>query len=188
MSRIGMSGPRVPGIRPEPTLGSRIDAAGRAAFPAATTALALLVISAPIGLPAAAELRLAVAFTCVFFWTVFRPASLPPLVVFALGLLCDLLGQAPLGLDVLVLLAVQAVALKLRRVLEKQGFVRVWMAFASCAATAAAATWLGTMALTMSLLPLTPAMATALLAAGLYPLLAFPLARAHRTLAEPLHA
>lgn len=179
---------RTPGIRPALTLGSRLDAAGRAAFPAATTALGLLLISAPLGLPAAPALRLAVAFTCVFFWTVFRPASLPPLVVFVLGLLCDLLGDAPLGLDVLVLLAVQAVALKLRRVLERQGFVRVWLAFASCAATAAAATWLGSMALTLRFLPAAPAVATALIAAGLYPVLAFPLARAHRTLAEPFHA
>ncbi len=179
---------RLPGIRPAPTLASRLDAAGRAAFPAASTALGLLLISAPVGLPAAAELRLAVAFTCVFFWTVFRPASVPPLVVFVLGLLCDLLGQAPLGLDILVLLAVQGVALKLRRVLEKQGFVRVWMAFASCAAAASVATWLGTMALTMRLLSATPAVATAMIAAGLYPVLAFPLSRAHRTLAEPRHA
>ena len=179
---------RRPGIRPRPTLGRRIDAAGRAAFPAVSTALALLLISAPLGLPAAAELRLSVAFTCVFFWTVFRPAAMPPLVVFALGLLCDLLSEAPLGLDILVLLGMQAVALKLRRILERQGFVRVWLAFGSCAVIASVATWVGSMALTVRLLPVTPTIATALIAAGLYPLLAFPLARAHRTLAEPEHA
>ncbi len=179
---------RSPGIHPTPTLGSRLDAAGRAAFPAASTALALLLISAPLGLPAAAEIRLAVAFTCVFFWSVFRPAALPPSVVFVLGLLCDLLGQAPLGLSVLVLLAMQGIALKLRRILERQGFVRVWIAFASCAASASVATWAGSMVLTTSVLPAMPAIATAMMATGLYPVLAFPLARAHRTLAEPQHA
>ncbi len=179
---------RTPGIRPAATLANRIDAAGRAAFPAASTALALLLISAPLGLPAAAELRLAVAFTCVFFWSVFRPAALPPLVVFALGLLCDLLGDAPLGLDILVLLALQGVALQLRLILERQGFVRVWLAFAGLAVAAAAATWAGSAVLSLRLLPLTPVIATAMLAVGLYPVLAFPLAHAHRTLAEPRHA
>jgi hypothetical protein len=43
------------------------------------------------------------------------------------------------------------------------------------------------MVLTTSLLPATPAIATAMMSAGLYPVLAFPLARAHRTLAEPQH-
>ncbi len=179
---------RRPGIRPRPTLGRRIDAAGRAAFPAASTALGLLLISALLGLPAAAELRLAVAFSCVFFWTVFRPAAMPPLVVFVLGLLCDLLGQAPLGLDVLVLLGMHAVALRLRRILEKQGFIRVWLAFGSCAVIASVTIWVGSMALAARLLPAMPAVATALIAVGLYPLFAFPLARAHRTLAEPEHA
>lgn len=179
---------RLPGIRPRPSLGRRIDAAGRAAFPFLTTLVALLAVSAPLGLPAAAELRLAIVFACVFFWTVFRPGAMPPLAVFVLGLLCGLLGRAPLGLDMLVLLGMQGVALKLRRILERQGFVRVWVAFAACATNAALATWFATMALTLRMLPAAPAVALALIAVGIYPLVAFPLARAHRTLAEPMDA
>lgn len=179
---------RLPGIRPRPSLGRRIDAAGRAAFPLLTTVLGLLVVSAPLGLPASAELRMALVFACVFFWTVFRPASMPPLVVFALGLLTGLLGRAPLGLDILVLLGMQAVALKLRRILERQGFLRVWVAFMGCATSASVATWFATMALTVRLLPPAPVMAVALIAAGIYPVLAFPLSWAHRTLAEPSDA
>lgn len=179
---------RLPGIRPRPSLGRRLDMAGRAAFPFLTTVVALLAVSAPLGLPAAAELRLAIAFACVFFWTVFRPGAMPPLAVFLLGLLCGLLGRSPLGLDILVLLGMQGVALKLRRILERQGFVRVWVAFSACAMTASTATWFGTMALTVRVLPADPTISLALIAAGIYPLLAFPLARAHRTLAEPMDA
>ena len=52
----------------------------------------------------------------------------------------------------------------------------------------AAVQWLLTSMLTLRLVPLGPALFQAMLAAGLYPLLALLLARAHRTIAEPANA
>ena len=34
---------------------------------------------------------------CVYFWSLFRPAAMPPPVVFLIGVLLDLLGYLPLG-------------------------------------------------------------------------------------------
>jgi rod shape-determining protein MreD len=52
----------------------------------------------------------------------------------------------------------------------------------------AALQWLLTSLLTLRLVPLGPALFQATLAAGLYPLLAVLLVRAHRTIAEPANA
>ena len=168
---------RTPGIRPRPTVWRQLDAASRMSFPAACTALLLLLLAAPLGLPGQAQLQPAAALACVFFWSLFRPASMPPPVVFVLGLLADLLGLAPLGASVLVLLVVHGLAVQWRRVLAEQGFLLVWLVFV--------AGWAICSLLTLRLLPGAPVLFQFGLAAGLYPLLATLFTRAHRSLANP---
>jgi rod shape-determining protein MreD len=179
---------RTPGIRPRPSLGRRLDIAARCSFPGASTALLLLLAAGPLGLPGQAQLQSALALGCVFFWSLFRPASLPPALVFLLGILSDLLGYAPIGIGVLTLLITHGLAMLWRRVLTRQGFMSVWLAFVAVAAGAAALQWALTALLTFRQLPPGPALFQAALAAGLYPLLAVLLARAHATVAEPARA
>ena len=179
---------RLPGIRPRPSLRRRLDMSARWGFPAATTALLLVLTAAPLGVPAQAELQGAVALAGVFFWSLFRPASMPPPVVFLLGVLADLLSYAPPGVGVLTLLLVHGLALRWRRVLARQGFLLVWLSFAGIAAGAAALQWALTSVLELRLLPPLPGLFQAVLSAGLYPALAVLLTRAHQTLAEPRHA
>jgi rod shape-determining protein MreD len=167
------------GSRPEPAPGllRRLDRFARAAFPAVLTALLMVLASAPAGLPAAGP---AIAFASVFFWSVFRPAILPPPAVFALGLLQDLLGFAPLGSGVLVLLLVHGLALRARGFLARRSFLLVWLACAASAVLAAALSFALHAALTFSLPAPERAAAFVLLATGLYPLLALPFTRLHR--------
>lgn len=176
---------RVPGIRPRPTLWRMLDAASRRAFPAASTALLLLALSAPLGLPGQAQLQCAAALACVFFWSVFRPDSMPPAVVFLLGLLADLLSLAPPGVTVLVLLSAHGLALRFRRFLAAQGFLLVWLVFIAVAAGAAGLAWALTSLLTFRLLPIGPASLQFGLTAGFYPALATLFTSAHRSLANP---
>ncbi|MFC7552509.1 rod shape-determining protein MreD [Pseudoroseomonas wenyumeiae] len=72
----------------------------------------MVASAAPVGLPSALP---AVALACVFFWSLFRPAAMSPPVCFAIGLLQDLLGFAPLGIGILTMLVVHGLALRLRR-------------------------------------------------------------------------
>jgi rod shape-determining protein MreD len=148
----------------------------------------LLLAAGPLGLPGQAELQCALVLGCVFFWSLFRPASLPPLLVFGLGVLADLLGYGPIGVGVLTLLIVHGLAMRWRRALSRQGFLMVWLVFAAIAAAAAALQWALTSLLTFQLLPVGPAVFQSALSAGLYPLLAVVLARAHATVAEPARA
>jgi rod shape-determining protein MreD len=179
---------KLPGIRPRQSLGRRLDMAARIGFPGSTTALLLLVTAAPLGMPGQAELQAGIALACVFFWSLFRPASMPPAVVFAVGLLADLLGYAPPGVSVLTLLIAHGLALRWRRVLVRQGFLLVWLAFVGVALGAAAVQWALTSLLTFRLLPPGPGLFEAAIGAGLYPALATVLTRAHQTLAEPEQA
>ena len=162
-----------------------LDATARQAFPVTTAALLLLLLSAPLGLPGQAQLQVSTALACVFFWSVFRPASMSPPSVFALGLLADLLSLAPVGTSVLILLVTHGVALRLRRFLVAQGFLVVWLVFLAVAAGSAALQWLLTCLLGFTLLPTGPALLQFGVTAGFYPALAAAFTRTHRGLADP---
>jgi rod shape-determining protein MreD len=159
-----------------------LDAAARAAFPVAGTVLGLLLLALPLGLPEQAALLPAFLFATVYFWSLFRPAAMTPALVFGLGLFADLLGGGPIGLDVLLLLLVAAFARRWRRGLARQSFLVVWLAFSALAAAAAALSFALTAALTLTLLPVAPALIEAGFAIGFYPLLAVLLTRIHRGL------
>lgn len=180
-----MSDHRVPGIRPRPSAWRQMDTAARHAFPGACTVLLMLLAGAPLGLPAQAQVLPAVVLACVFFWSVFRPGSMPPPLVFALGLLADLLGLAPPGSGILTLLLTYGVAVRWRAVLVRQQFLLVWLAFVAVAAAASLLGYVLTCLLTFTLLPLGAAVFQFTLTAGLYPLLATMFTAAHRSLADP---
>jgi rod shape-determining protein MreD len=113
---------------------------------------------------------------------------MPPPVVFAIGVLFDLLGYLPIGVGVLTLLIVHGVALYLRPLLTRLGFLPVWLAFGAIAIGASALDWALTALITFRLLPLAPAVFEAVLTAALYPALAVLFIRAHRTVADPERA
>ena len=110
---------------------------------------------------------------------------MPPPAVFAIGLLADLLGFAPVGVGIVTLLATHGVAVRARRALFRHGFAAVWPAFAVVAGGGAVLGWALTSALEFRLLPPGPGVLQVALGRGRYPLLAAVLTRVHQTLAEP---
>lgn len=187
-----MSGERelekAPGIRPGPSVSRHLDMAARRALPTVATALLVIVLDLPLHLPGLAELQQVAAVASVYFWSVYRPLSMPPLAAFAIGLLLDLLGPEPPGIAMVVLLATNGAALRLRVRLARQGFLMVWATFTGVASLAFAAQWVLTSALDWRMLPPAPLLLEAGLAAGLYPLIATLLIRAHASAAAPERA
>jgi len=170
--------PRPQPGRPAPAPGfrRRMEAVGRALFPAVSTAILMILAGAPVGLPSTVE---AVALPCVFFWSVFRPGSMSPLAAFALGLLQDLLTMAPFGTGVLVLLLLHAVALRFRDFISRQSFPVVWLLFCVFALGVAALDWALHALLALRLPPVAPVILLCLIAAGLYPGISLLLSRVH---------
>ncbi|HEY7576283.1 MAG TPA: rod shape-determining protein MreD [Acetobacteraceae bacterium] len=179
---------QTPGIRPRRTPARQLDLSARHAFPASCTVVLMLLVETPLGIANQAMLLPAVAIACVYFWSLFRPAAMPPPAVFLIGLLLDLLGYLPLGVGVLTLLMVHGLAVRWRPALTRQGFAAVWLAFAGLGTAAATLSWVLTALLSFRLLPLAPMLFQALLTAALYPVLAVLFVRAHRTVADPEQA
>jgi rod shape-determining protein MreD len=178
-------GDRIPGVRPHLTIGRRLDIAWRHAFPGTTSLLLMLVSLAPFGLWGQAALLPTVALTCVWFWSLFRPAAMAPPVVFLIGLLLDLLGFLPLGVGVVTMLLTHGIAQRLRRFLSRQGFTVIWLIFIAVACGVAIFNWALVSLLTFSIVPPSPVLFQAGLAAAMYPTVAISLTLAHRSFADP---
>jgi rod shape-determining protein MreD len=176
---------RHPGIRPRPTVWRRLDIAGRRALPVTFSVMLVLLLCAPLDLPQQQALLPGAAMGSVFFWSVFRPASMPALMVFLLGLLTDLLSFSPPGLAILTLLLVHAAGLGWRHGLARRGFLVVWLVFVLVAAGAIALDWALSCAFMLRLLPVQPVCFELALAAGCYPLLSALFTWAHRGMADP---
>jgi rod shape-determining protein MreD len=177
-----------PGMRPRSTLGRRLDAAARHAFPASSTLLLMLIVQLPFGFAGQAAILPSVVLAAVWFWSLYRPGAMPSPVVFAIGLVLDLLAFQPLGVGVLTLLCVHGLAVTWRRRLAPRPFATVWLSFVPVAALASALTWLLTAALTVQLMPVGPALLQVMLGAALYPAIVGPLTLANRAAADPERA
>lgn len=176
---------RIPGVRPRLTMGRRLDIAWRYAFPGTTSVLLMLLSLAHFRLWGQAALLPVVALTCVWFWSLFRPAAMAPPIVLLIGLLLDVLGFLPLGVGEVTMLTTHGIAQRLRRFLYRQGFAVVWLIFTTVACGIAAMNWAFVSLLTFSLEPPGPVLFQAGLAAAMYPAVAIPLALAHRSIANP---
>jgi rod shape-determining protein MreD len=143
---------------------------------------------APFGLWGQAALLPTVALTCVWFWSLFRPAAMAPPVVFLIGVLLDLLAFQPPGVGALTMLTTHGIALRLRRFVSSQGFAVVWLIFITVACGIAVMNWAFVSLLTFSLVAPAPVLFQAGLAAAMYPAVAIPLSLAHRSMADPEQA
>lgn len=170
-------------LGPRPTMLQRLDRAARAALPT-TLAAGLVVFSAvPLGLPGLRGLAPAFAVPIVFFWSIWRPALVPPAAVFGLGLLSDLLGAAPLGVSSATLLLLAALVDANRRMLARQSALSAWLLFVPHAALTLGLSWALVSLLALRPMPPEPALLQWALTAALYPALAFAMGRADRWLA-----
>lgn len=165
-----------------------LDRTARHALPAASIVAVTILLAMPGLIPAQPACRTAFVIASVYFWSLYRPASLPAPVVALLGVLLDLLGASPLGLWAVLLLLEQAAVAPMRRVLVRQSFLMVWLAFTGFAVAISALEWLARAVLDLALLPPGPILAQGLIAILLYPPLAVALIRAHRGAAAPERA
>ncbi|MBO0711534.1 MAG: rod shape-determining protein MreD [Acetobacteraceae bacterium] len=169
---------RTPGIRPRLTLAGRLDGIARASFPAVSTVLLMLLAAAPFGLPMQAVLLPGFTFSSIWFWSLFRPRSLPPPIVFLIGVFFDLLAYAPLGVGVLTLLIIYAIGLRLGPMLVAQRFSVIWLAFVVVAAAAVLFGWAAGSVLQYRVLPLAPAFFEFSVTVAIFPALRALFARA----------
>lgn len=119
----------------------RFDGWARDLLPTLTTVvlLTLSVVRVPAG--SFHIVAPAMVLIAIYHWTVHRPHLLPPSVVFAVGLVQDLLTGGALGTSSLTLLGLHLLVLSQRRFLAGKAFVMVWCGFALVASATLLVRW-----------------------------------------------
>ncbi len=167
-------------LRRDMNIWRRLDIASRYAWPGSVLVLGLLLVAVPLGLPGLAVLRTAYVMGSVFFWSLYRPVSVPAPFVALVGLLVDLLGLSPLGMWAVLLLILQASVLAARRRLITQSFLLTWAAYAGLVAVISGLAWVMQSVLELHALPLLPLLVQVVVAWLVYPALAGLFIGAHR--------
>ena len=114
----------------------------KAAAPTVLGIAGVLFLAAPIRLFEGFAPTPILLLVIVFFWSVYGPDYMPPLSVFAIGLLQDLLTGGPLGLWPAVYLVTQYIVMSQRAYFLGREQKVVWLGFALASAGAGLILWL----------------------------------------------
>ncbi len=119
----------------------RTDRLARNLSPAGL-ALALVIIGAvPLHIPGYARVVPMLPLMAIYHWTVFRPQTMPAILVLVIGLLQDALTGLPIGVNALVYLIVYGLVLSQRSFFVGKSFAMLWLGFVLVCVVAAVATW-----------------------------------------------
>ena len=113
----------------------------RASIPMMLTLVLALLSVVPIGVSGFAAVTPALSVIAFFFWSIYKPSSMPPWAVFLVGVFQDLMSGTPLGLTSLVLLGVHLVAASQRKAFVAKPFYVGWIGFIPVSAVATVAGW-----------------------------------------------
>ncbi len=111
-------------------------------LPVATTGWAMLFSIQPIDIPGYAALAPAFTLMAAYHWTIYRPDLLPPLALFTVGTIQDLLTGALPGETALLLLLARTIVLSRRDHFVNRPFAFVWTGFTLLTAGAMLFSWM----------------------------------------------
>lgn len=156
-------------------LWQRLDLWARRTLPAGLCLLFVFLAVLPVPVPGYSSIVPMLVLASVFFWAVHHPRLLPPVVVFAIGLVQDILSGAPTGAGAVVLLTVYGVTVSQRRFFHHRTFIQVWVGFMIVALAAAVLSWTVAMIANGAFAPPRAAAFQYLLTIAVYPLLTWVL-------------
>jgi rod shape-determining protein MreD len=159
-----------------------LDFWARRLIPAGLGIVFVLAMVVPVPVAGYSAVVPMLALASVFFWAIHHPRLLPPAVVFAIGLLQDILTGALVGSGAVVLLLVYWIVVDQRILFYNKSFLMVWWGFLVVAIGAGFLTWAFASIFGGQLLPYSAAVFQVLATVALYPLLTWILHGVHRLL------
>jgi len=163
----------------------RIDAAARAAGPAAILLLLILQNALPLHVPYISTATPLLPLMAVFHFGLFRAQYLPNWLALLFGLLIDVVSGGPLGVNALAFLCVRYFVDANQRFLIDKPFLFIWFGYALVSAIAVALCWSLSALLMWQPIDPRPAMFQYLMSLAIYPLASWIIGRSqHRAAAR----
>jgi rod shape-determining protein MreD len=120
----------------------------------------------------------------VYYWSIYRPAIMPPWLCFVTGLLFDFISGLPLGGNAAIFTLVQMIVRDQRRFLMGQPYVTIWAVFSLVATLTLFTQWSLYGLVSNGFAPITPVAVSLLATIAVFPLVTLLLIIVHRVLPE----
>lgn len=163
-----------------PSLVNQLDGFARQLVPFGVTLFLVMFETIQLPLPGSAAVAPGFSLVAIYYWTVYRPDLMPPVAVFVIGMLLDVVSGALFGVNALVMLAIYGAVLTQRRLLVGKSFNIVWFGFLFALVLTAGLDWLVHAIINGAFLDPTRLFARLGMTALLYPILAWCLGRLQR--------
>lgn len=163
-------------------LKEQLDWVWRLATVYALMAMLFVLNVTAISYPFAGVLQAPFLIMAIYYWSVFRPTLLPFWLVFAAGILVDLLSALPIGLTAFVFVVVRWLVADQRRFLMGQPFIMMWSGFIVVLLIVSFIEWLLFSLILQSAQGLRSAMVFVALGSALFPLVSIILYLSHKLL------
>jgi rod shape-determining protein MreD len=157
----------------KPTFGQRLDTFTRNSLPVLFTLVLVLINVVPLHIPGFSRIVPVLPLMAVYHWAVYRPELMPPLAVFFIGVIYDILSGTPLGVNALVFLTIYGVVVFQQRFFAGRSFVIVWLGFGIMAFAASVEAWILVSILTESIVEPRALVFQYILNVGFFPMLAW---------------
>jgi rod shape-determining protein MreD len=160
----------------------RLDVFARRLIPAVLSFVLVLLAVIPWPCPGYGTIVPMLALCSVFFWAVHYPSLLPPVAVFAIGLLQDVLTGALFGSGAVILLLAYGAVVYQRIFFRNKSFLVIWWSFMIVAFGVGALSWMLASLFSGRMIPPEPALYQVLVTIAVYPLLTGVLHWVHKFL------
>ena len=101
-------------------------------IPVITVLLSIFIGAVPFKLSQISVLMPLASYITIYFWSVYRPKSLPYFTLLLLGLFKDILESNVLGFNALAFLLFQAIVKSQSKYIMNKAFIVVWAGFVFC--------------------------------------------------------
>ena len=164
----------------------RIDRSARQLAPFLSSVILVMFSALPVYLPGYGQVVVDVGLMTVFYWAIYRPDLFPVIAAFVLGLWQDILVGSPIGLHAFILLLANWAIVSQRTFFQGKSFAVIWWCFSLVALTSALVSWILVCALNTTLVSSMAVIFQAALTVGVFPFMAWFLARAQHAIVRPL--
>lgn len=131
-----------------------------------------------------ASLNIALTMMVIYYWSIYRPMLIPPVLVFTAGVCFDALSGWPLGVSAFIFLLMRQSVGGQRLFLTGQPFTVIWLGFIGAISVASLLQWIIFSIMYLQWALIYPILLTLFASIIMFPLIALALHLSHKLLPE----
>ncbi len=163
-------------------ISEQIDLLLRICVPYLVMLVLLLLNMISFSTPLSATIEIPFIIIVIYYWSVYRPALLPPILIFIIGISLDFISGLPAGLSSFIFLIMNNIVSNQRLFLTGQPFMIVWLGFIIVGFSTLLIQWFLFGLINLQWTPIEPVMLAIISGVLLFPVVSLILNLSHKLL------